>query len=85
MSLETRLVELKTVIDQTLGPDGSITKTLGEIKSDLKDGAKVMDDHHLRLDRLEQTAKARSKILWATLTAWIAVVVAWTWDHLGRR
>lgn len=85
MSLEVKLAELRTVLDQTLGPDGSVTKSLAEIKQDLKDGAKVMDDHAIRLDRLEQSHKARSKVLWTALIAWLGVVVAWVWDHLGRR
>jgi len=85
VSVEVKLENLRTVIEQTLGADGSITKTLDEIKADLKEGTKVMDDHHVRLDRLEQTQKARSKLMWSATTAWVGIAVAWIWDHLARR
>lgn len=84
MSLQVELAKLRTIVEQTLGPDGSISKTLGEIKVDLKDGAKVMDDHALRIDRLEQTQNRRTKLGWTLVTAWVGVVVAWLWDRVHR-
>lgn len=85
MTVEIKLAELRTTIEQTLGPNGSITKTLAEIKADLKEGSKVMDDHGIRIDRLEQTQKVRSKLLWTAVTAWFGVIVAWVWDRLAQR
>ncbi len=84
MSVEVKLAELRTVIEQTLGPSGSITKTLGEIRADLKEGARTMEDHALRIDRLEQTQKARTKLGWTLVTAWVGVIVAWVWERVHR-
>jgi len=86
MSLQSDITELRTIVQQTLGPDGSITQTLGEIKTNLKEhfvaDAKIQADLNLRLDRLEQKQKARSKLFWAATTSWVGIVVAWGWDRL---
>ena len=84
MSLQVELAKLRTVIEQTLGPDGSVTKSLGEIKGDLKEGAKVMDDHAIRLDRLEQKEKTRSKLAWAVVTAAVGAFVTAVWGLLKK-
>jgi hypothetical protein len=82
--LQEELTRLRTVIEQTLGPDGSVTKTLGEIKGDLKEGAKVMDDHALRLDRLEQKEKTRSKVTWAFITASVGMLATAFWNLIKK-
>jgi hypothetical protein len=84
-SLQVELAKLRTIVEQTLGPDGSITKTLGEIKVDLKDGAKTMDDHSLRIDRLEQKQATRSKITWAITTAWVGLLATWFWNQIAKK
>jgi hypothetical protein len=85
MSLQVELAKLRTVIEQTLGPDGSITKKLDEIEVDLKDGSKVMDDHSLRIDRLEQKQATRSKVTWAMTTAWLGLFATWVWNQLVKK
>jgi hypothetical protein len=88
MGLQQDVTELRTILEQTLGPNGHITKTLGEIRGDLKEhfsaDAKVQADLNLRLDRLEQKQKQRSKLFWAATTSWVGIVVAWGWDRLSR-
>ena len=78
MSLQVQLAELRTLL-------AGVADDVKEIKADLKEGAAKMDDHNLRLDRLEQKQKTRSKLVWAAGTAWIGIAIAWTWDHLTRR
>ena len=82
--LQEELTRLRTVIEQTLGPDGSVTKTLGEIKGDLKEGARVMDDHSLRIDRLEQKEKTRSKLAWTVVTAAVGAFVTAVWGLIRK-
>ncbi len=89
MSLQSDMVELRTIIEQTLGPDGSITQTLGEIKADLKEhfaaDAKVQTDLNLRLDRLEQKQATRSKVTWAVTTAWLGLFATWIWNQIAKK
>jgi len=84
MSLQSDITQLRTILEQTLGPDGSIVRTLDEIKRDLKDGTAVMSDHNIRIDRLEQKQKARSKLFWAAATSWVGLAVAGVWDRFTR-
>lgn len=84
MSLQVELAKLRTIIEQTLGPDGSITKKLNEIEVDLKDGATKMDDHGLRIDRLEQKEKTRSKVTWAFITASVGMLATAFWNLVKK-
>lgn len=77
MSLQTQLTELRTLLV-------GVKEDLKEIKTDLKTGDAVMDKHNVRIDRLEQSEKTRSKVFWTIGTAWIGLAVAWVWDRLGR-
>lgn len=78
MSLQVQLAELRTLL-------AGVADDVKEIKTDLKEGAGVMSDHNLRIDRLEQKQKARSKLFWAAATSWVGLAVAGVWDRLTRR
>lgn len=84
MSIQVELAKLRTTIEQTLGPNGSVTQALGEIKVEMKDGAKVMDDHALRIDRLEQAQKTRSKFTWTLLTATCGMALTTLWNLIKK-
>lgn len=84
MTVEVRLAELRTIIEQTLGPDGAVTKKLDEVSLSLKEGAKVMHDHALRIDRLEQSHKTRSKLAWTLVTASVGMFVTALWNLIKR-
>lgn len=85
MSLEVRLAELSTIINQTLGPDGSHTQLLQELRQDFRKHVEEDNKVHRGVDRLEQQQKARSKLFWAASTAWVGIVIAWSWDRLTKR
>jgi len=78
MSLQVQLAELRTLL-------AGVADDVKEIKTDLKEGATVMSDHNLRIDRLEQKQKARSKLFWAAATSWVGLAAAGIWDRLTRR
>lgn len=82
MSMEREVARLAAILETTLGPNGSLTSDIAEIKEGLKTGDDQLNKHHVRLDRLEQAEKRRSWWMKTALTAWIGLAVVWFWDRL---
>lgn len=75
MTVEKELARVAAIVEQ-------IPDALKEIKASLSKMDERQVSHHIRIDRLEQTEKRRSKWTGIVLTAWVGLLVTWVWERM---
>lgn len=85
MSLEVKVAELATIMHATLGPDGSHTKLLQELRIDFK--THVAEDAKTALDvhELKRVHKNRLKVVWLAMSAVVILAVDAAWSKFFHK
>lgn len=82
MTVEKEVARLSAIVEATLGPNGSFTTAVGKMEAHVEVLGEKQNKQEIRLDRLEQSEKRRSRWIGAFLTAWVGLAATWVWERL---